>query len=1819
MKKNFYIFLSFILLFITGFNIAKTDVLSFATNGLTFNSFSSNVLDLLEGKNPQEDADKIFDINQDLTTINNTLMVDSTTFGTITKSEIIINNHNCEVNFNNKKVSLQEGDNLFLVDNSEIIISNVEPILKNNKFYFPLEDIAKCLGFEVYQTETNVVLSNPYQSKRLIVKSNNNLNKMGATKNVEGYKDFHIFEYSSEEACKNAYEYYNSLSSIDWVSVDKVYSINDEAKLDVNNKTTSENNIFGLNDNFSYSTWGATPMGVENYSNYLSGLSSLKETIIAVLDTGLDSDHEWFKNRVVLGGKNFSTSKSTTSCEYEDVNGHGTHVAGTIVDLTLDNVKILPIKIMDDDGFGYTTNILLGLEYIIDLKNGEVTITNKNLETVSFDNLIAMNLSFGGTGSKVGSNNYNMYNQVLTSAYSLGVLPVVAAGNDGINVIDTSPANVSCAITVSAVGQAGKTYYHPHWSNWGEFIDVCAPGEDIVSACVGGGTISLDGTSMAAPHVAGAVALLYSGGYNLSQIESFLLNNSLDLGISGWDNYYGNGFVNISYAYAELLEETVALSNITIEHDNSFELLLSFNNRDAVIFYTLDNTEPNINSNLYNQKIIIDKTLKLRAKAFVLDNNNKVIKYSKETSQTFVIAGNDIENAYTISENGELLSYNGVFSNVIVPSSYNGKTITSIGSRAFIGADPSFVFLPASVTTIGRYAFYGCSNLEEVKASKVTEIGMYAFYSCESYTYLTDSQFPNLQIIDKYAFSNCGNLNNISLSNVQIIDYFAFCMNLVTPLNLVSINLPNIKILGDFAFYGASLLQEVNLPKVEIIGSKTFMECKITQLDLPNAKYLGSQSFEANNLVSVALPEVILIGSQCFYNCNNLKSAIIPKVEHIASLGFARTGLTNVNMPHVESLGVEAFYNCTSLRLFNAPKLKTIKSEAFYNCLSLQEISLPNVVSIEKEAFYNITKVSKITLSPYLNYISSYAFNRFSSNCVFYIYQNTPAKDFVLNFKTGSSAKIIYVVVDSQLSDLFLYEVIDSKEVYIKGIINNTNIETLEIPNYIENLPVTKICAGAFKDNSSISKLCLMNVETIEAHAFENCINLTSIELANVKTIGDSAFSGCNNLTQVEIEKVEELGEYAFYNCAKLLKIKLGDNVSTINFKALGYKDSGVINSFTMFCHEGVAQNYAKNNNINVHNIFKALEKFYFNYYDNNGTQEIYISLVDGYTSGAVVIPSNYNGYNITKIGDKAFEDCVLITHIKLPDTITNLGDSAFYNCTNLVSINLENIKTIGKQCFSRCENLRSVKFNVLEEIPIQAFANCYNLELVEIPQVKTISDQAFYLCIGLITVISPNLQTIGYGGFLNAYKLKNINLNAVKTLGTKALTSRGTLTIDGSVFQNCYELTNFIYLPKIEELGDQLFNGSGVTKIAIGNNFRYYDETSSYKAIHSNIIIYGYVNSYAQTYSTRNGNTFVGINEFKIINNSETKKSCLQKEPCTISVNAKGLNLKYQWYEVISGNAQIINNETNKTLNVDTSLVGIKTYYVVITNWDDETLVSSNYSVNVLPSYEIKVTCDNRGTVTAEPSGRILPGGNATYYVKANEGCYLVKIIVDGIVLSDSEMQDVLVNGYTFSNVTSDHTFEVEFGINTYLITVSSGQHGRASCGQQEVAHGANFTVNFYPDAGYHVEQILVDGVNVGKANSYTFVNVKKSYSLEVIFAETFYKINLRHNSFGNLSCDKPLQNIANGEDRTFTIFVEEGYYVDSVKCNGKKLIVENNTFTISNISEDINLEIDFKEINPTINEPTTIKDALILFGIIAAIILVVSLPVMILKKRRK
>jgi subtilisin family serine protease len=211
-----------------------------------------------------------------------------------------------------------------------------------------------------------------------------------------------------------------------------------------------------------------------------------------VVDTGVRADHVDFEGRVASGYTTISDGGGTSDC-----NGHGTHVAGTLGGRTsgiAKAVRIVPVRVLDCAGAGTVSGIVSGLDWVIGQHAAGAPAV--------------ANLSLGGGAS-------SSLDTAVQSTINDGVSVVVAAGNSNVDACTTSPARVGAALTVGATDKADA---RASFSNYGSCLDLFAPGVGVVSDWYTSSTAtaSLSGTSMAAPHVAGAAAALLQVDPSLS-------------------------------------------------------------------------------------------------------------------------------------------------------------------------------------------------------------------------------------------------------------------------------------------------------------------------------------------------------------------------------------------------------------------------------------------------------------------------------------------------------------------------------------------------------------------------------------------------------------------------------------------------------------------------------------------------------------------------------------------------------------------------------------------------------------------------------------------------------------------------------------------------------------------------------------------------------------------------------------------------------------------------------------------------------------------------------------------------------------------------------------------------------------------------------------------------------------------------------------------------------------------------------------------------------------------------------------------------------
>ncbi|MGR4882731.1 S8 family peptidase [Streptomyces sp. LARHCF249] len=198
-----------------------------------------------------------------------------------------------------------------------------------------------------------------------------------------------------------------------------------------------------------------------------------------ILDTGIDYAHTEFGGRAKAGYDAMGDGRNGQDC-----NGHGTHVAGTVAGSTYGvarKANLVSVRVLGCDGKGTYAGMIAGMDWVA-----------KNATQPA-----VLNGSLGGPRSEALNNAVN----ALSDA---GVLPVIAAGNDAQDACNVSPASASRVVTVAASNRWDE---ETSFSNWGQCVSLYAPGQEIVSAKLGGGSVALNGTSMAAPHVAGVVAL----------------------------------------------------------------------------------------------------------------------------------------------------------------------------------------------------------------------------------------------------------------------------------------------------------------------------------------------------------------------------------------------------------------------------------------------------------------------------------------------------------------------------------------------------------------------------------------------------------------------------------------------------------------------------------------------------------------------------------------------------------------------------------------------------------------------------------------------------------------------------------------------------------------------------------------------------------------------------------------------------------------------------------------------------------------------------------------------------------------------------------------------------------------------------------------------------------------------------------------------------------------------------------------------------------------------------------------------------------------
>lgn len=783
-------------------------------------------------------------------------------------------------------------------------------------------------------------------TKRLIVKAKGKIDTLNAVEHIEGYNDLHILQFNTYGDMETALTFYKNCENIVYAQED---CINKVAEYEIINKNSSVDTVS--------TNVVANPM--QDCSDE-QGFTALRkkladknvvyteEITVAVIDSGVEADHELLAGRVEPTGFD---SIDGVSCD--DRRGHGTHVAGIIVANTLDNVTVKPYRVLNEEGEGTDAQVVLGIEAAIE------------------DGVDVINMSLGRRGES------ELMDEAIKKATDAGIIVVVSAGNDG-TCLDTIPYTPACCDNVITVRACDEDLYgFPSFSNYGSMCETAAIGTNVKSSYLNNTYASLSGTSMSAPFVTAAVTYM-------------LLDNpdtTYESATETIEKFEYNSCLYIEYIFDDNLTQLPApkFSVESRDFSEDFYLELSCDVEDATIYYTLS-TYPSGYKKSYTEPIKIKYDTVVTAYAF-----KRGAITSETVTATYTRIFPNEEDKYVINSSGYITEYLGPNEAgdtiIVIPDTIKGITPKVIDDQVFKNFDYiESVVLPDSITKIETQAFMSCNKLKYVTGKGVENIEHGAFDSCSNLLEFIGSKVTK---IGGYSFAYCSSLQFIDIRNLTEIPACAFReSNAIQALisdklttigaqafyktEIRTVDCPNVTKIDGSAFYHCRNLESVSIPQINYLRSSCFAGC--TSLTKFEADSLGGVSegvfSGCSSIETFSFPKLSIIGdgtdstSSEFSGCTSLKNFDAPNVTHIGPRSFMNcSSLENLYFPIATSIKLEAFKNCTSLKTIYCPLVTTLKNDAFTGCTSLEELNFTEQITVSYKAFETAFTAGKVVFN----------------------------------------------------------------------------------------------------------------------------------------------------------------------------------------------------------------------------------------------------------------------------------------------------------------------------------------------------------------------------------------------------------------------------------------------------------------------------------------------------------------------------------------------------------------------------------------------------------------------------------------------------------------------------------------------------------------------------------------------------------------------------------------------------------------------------------------------------------------------------------------
>ncbi|HCW33858.1 MAG TPA: hypothetical protein DGG22_04825 [Ruminococcaceae bacterium] len=706
-------------------------------------------------------------------------------------------------------------------------------------------------------TETEYTLQD-FQTARLIIRADGNFDKCGALEDVSGFEDFHILQYESPETAMDAYNELLTRQNVIEVEPDLIQKMG-SFESEKSNKPIAYSRLPK-----HLTPWSLQRTQADRLLNYLETNNvSMRNITVAVIDSGLDYNHEFLKERV--DRTYFNSSPDGLSDDEMDIEiYHGTAVSSVIVDNTPENIRIKGYKALSNDVYGSTSGVAAA---ILQAVNDKVDVINLS---ITFTSNISLSVS------------------ALETAFASNISVVCASGNSGMIETLFAPANIDGCITVGGVSR-NSTMLDYSVRCWN--VDVSAPGQEIVVAKANDEYEISEGTSFASPCVAALAAIIRSIYPDLTykQIENHIKKTTVP--IKNIYNYVshldGTGIVQFCNALDIPNIEGVITNLTEYKYESSPVCILNCADEDAKILFTGDGTYPDISTATeYTAPFLIDEFAQIRAVAYYPDTGY----YSEETEFTVRVRTLGNEDDFIITDNGVITKYTGNDVDLIVPDIINGITVTGIQRGAFDNSQIYGLTLPKTITEIPSYAFNKHQTLSYIEGQGILSINSGALYGAEQ---LLEADFPNVITIGQSAFSMTHNLLYCKFDKLEKIDSQAFDDS-----GIIEFYGPSVKVVNGNAFNECDYLEILYLPNWENIEKSSpgkfsgllYKTLALNVADFPRLEAIKGSMFKYSRVGKVSLPSVTKIEMSTLADCYDLEYIYMPNLITVPKKAFANSG-----------------------------------------------------------------------------------------------------------------------------------------------------------------------------------------------------------------------------------------------------------------------------------------------------------------------------------------------------------------------------------------------------------------------------------------------------------------------------------------------------------------------------------------------------------------------------------------------------------------------------------------------------------------------------------------------------------------------------------------------------------------------------------------------------------------------------------------------------------------------------------------------------------------------------------------------------------------